>query len=61
MLDGGRIVERGTHEQLLENAGRYATMLRGAELGEPAPAAQVADGSLDGDVAEPARGSTALA
>jgi ATP-binding cassette, subfamily B, bacterial len=61
VLDSGRIVERGTHEQLLENAGRYAAMLRGAKLGEPAPSAQVGDGALDGAVAEPAQGSTALA
>jgi ATP-binding cassette subfamily B protein len=37
VLDSGRIVERGTHEELLERGGRYATLLSGAEVGdEPA-------------------------
>ncbi len=42
VLDGGRIVERGTHEELVELGGRYLALLRGAEtasdepLGEPA-------------------------
>jgi ATP-binding cassette subfamily B protein len=34
VLDSGRIVERGTHEELLERGGRYATLLSGAEVGE---------------------------
>jgi ATP-binding cassette, subfamily B, bacterial len=34
VLDSGRIVERGTHEQLLEQGGRYAALLSGAEVGE---------------------------
>jgi ATP-binding cassette subfamily B protein len=29
VLDGGRIVERGTHEELVELNGRYAALLRG--------------------------------
>ncbi len=42
VLDGGRIVERGTHEELVELGGRYLALLRGSEtasdepLGEPA-------------------------
>jgi ATP-binding cassette, subfamily B, bacterial len=40
VLDGGAIVERGTHEELLERAGRYAALLSGAAVGdEPAAAA----------------------
>ncbi len=32
VLDAGRIVERGTHDDLLERGGRYAALLSGAEV-----------------------------
>jgi ATP-binding cassette subfamily B protein len=35
VLDGGRLVERGTHEELLERGGRYAAL---AAQGDKAPA-----------------------
>jgi ATP-binding cassette subfamily B protein len=37
VLDSGQIVERGTHEELLERGGRYAALLSGAEVGETQP------------------------
>ncbi len=36
VLDGGAIVERGTHDDLLERGGRYAALLSGAAVGEDA-------------------------
>jgi len=34
VLDGGRVVERGTHDELLERGGRYAALAARSEGGE---------------------------
>jgi ATP-binding cassette subfamily B protein len=36
VLDGGRIVERGTHEELLELGGRYTALVQGSSEAEEA-------------------------
>jgi len=45
VLDDGRIVERGTHEELIEIEARYAALVRGADLGER-PGAEGASAAL---------------
>ena len=44
VLERGRIVERGTHEELLARGGRYAALVRD----QLTPAAQVSEGSSPG-------------
>jgi ATP-binding cassette, subfamily B, bacterial len=36
VLDAGSIIERGTHDELLERSGRYAALLSGADVEQPA-------------------------
>ncbi|MET0310422.1 MAG: ATP-binding cassette domain-containing protein, partial [Burkholderiaceae bacterium] len=44
VLDAGRIIERGTHAELLEKQGRYATMWRLQQSGEVAGLAEAGTG-----------------
>ncbi len=37
VLDGGQIAERGTHDELVELGGRYAALLRGADVAVATP------------------------
>jgi ATP-binding cassette subfamily B protein len=46
VLDDGRIVERGSHEQLIEQGGRYVALLRGAVVEDRDPPAQDASAAL---------------
>ncbi|HMD52726.1 MAG TPA: ABC transporter ATP-binding protein [Solirubrobacteraceae bacterium] len=51
VLDGGRIVERGTHDELVARGGRYAALLSGAAIAEDPPlagAGALAPASLKG-------------
>jgi ATP-binding cassette subfamily B protein len=40
VLDGGQLVERGTHEELVDLGGRYAALLQGALVDESPPQRQ---------------------
>jgi ABC-type transport system involved in Fe-S cluster assembly fused permease/ATPase subunit len=47
VMDGGRVVERGTHGQLLERGGRYARMWAMQQQGHESPGDAVAPGDAD--------------
>ena len=52
VLDGGRIVDTGSHDELLARSPRYREILARAEVED----AGVENGSLDGTVTEPGGG-----
>ncbi len=46
VLDSGRIVERGTHDELVQTSGRYAALLSGAIVGEDPVAPEAAPSAV---------------
>jgi ATP-binding cassette, subfamily B, bacterial len=46
VLDDGKIVERGSHEELVEQGGRYVALLRGAVVEDRDPPTQDASAAL---------------
>ena len=71
VVDGGRVVERGTHHELMELNGLYAGMVRAQTVRGSADAPEAGDvnldllaadadaAPLDDDVAAPSRAATA--
>jgi ATP-binding cassette subfamily B protein len=52
-MDQGRIVERGTHAELLAHGGRYAEMWRLQQSGEDDETAEASESPPGGPAAEP--------
>jgi len=59
VLEGGRVVELGTHDKLMARGGRYATMftLQAARFADGAAADELDDEDADGAVAGAGRGA----